>query len=153
MPISPIQPRPVFDSNPKVAKSAINLSNLITAIEKKKIPDPQTRAINEIIAGANDFKGPDQELKKAIDSARSAILKLLEKDLKIVPPAYYQTLWMSVGMAAIGLPLGVAFGAAIGNMAFLGIGLPIGMSIGLALGAGMDSKAKNEGRQLDYKAI
>ncbi|MFC3879241.1 hypothetical protein ACFOSV_03595 [Algoriphagus namhaensis] len=153
MSISPLQPRPVFDSNPKVAKSAINLSNLIIAIEKKKIPDPQTHAINEMIAGVNDFKGPDQELKKSIDTARSAILKLLEKDLKIVPPAYYQTLWMSIGMAAFGLPLGVAFGAAIGNMAFLGIGIPIGMSIGLALGAGMDSKAKNEGRQLDYKAI
>jgi hypothetical protein len=55
-------------------------------------------------------------------------------------------------MSAFGLPLGVAFGAALGNMAFLGIGLPIGMSIGIALGNGMDTKAKNEGRQLEWKS-
>lgn len=76
---------------------------------------------------------------------------MLEKEHKIVPKNYYQSLWMLLGMAAFGLPIGAAFGASIGNMAFLSIGLPIGMVIGLAMGAGMDKKALKEGRQLDVE--
>lgn len=58
---------------------------------------------------------------------------------------------MVLGMPTIGLPIGVAFGASIGNMGLLGIGLPIGMVIGLALGSGMDKKVSKEGRQLNIE--
>ena len=54
-------------------------------------------------------------------------------------------------MSAFGIPLGVAFGASLDNMAFLGIGIPIGMAIGMAVGAGMDKKAFEEGRQLNLE--
>lgn len=153
MPITPLESKPSFDTNPKVAKSAMNLSNLILAVEKKDIPEPQIKAINEIVAGVNAIHGPDKELLKAMVTAKNAILKLLEKELKIVPPAHYQTLWMSLGLAAFGIPIGVAFGAAIGNMGLLGAGMPIGIAIGIAVGISMDTKAKNEGRQLEYKAV
>ncbi|MBT8222071.1 MAG: hypothetical protein KJN96_02760 [Eudoraea sp.] len=56
---------------------------------------------------------------------------------------------MALGMAVFGVPMGVAFGAALDNMAFLGIGIPIGMAIGIAIGTAMDEQAKKEGRQLD----
>jgi hypothetical protein len=54
-------------------------------------------------------------------------------------------------MAAFGIPIGVAFGASLGSMAFLAIGIPIGMVIGLAIGSGMDKKAFEEGRQIDLE--
>ncbi|WP_075349391.1 hypothetical protein [Algoriphagus marinus] len=153
MSIISLSPRPSFETHPKLAKQSLSLENLLTAISRKDIPEAQASKINEIIAGINNFSGPDPELLKAMKAGQAAILKLLEKELKIVPQNHYQTLWMALGMSAIGLPLGVAFGAAIGNMAFLAIGIPIGMSIGIALGNGMDVKAKNEGRQLEWKAI
>lgn len=78
----------------------------------------------------------------------SSLLKLLEKELKLVPKDHYRTRWMVVGMSAFGLPFGVVFGTSLGNMAYLGLGLPIGMGIGIAIGASMDEKAKKEGRQL-----
>ena len=53
------------------------------------------------------------------------------------------------GMSAFGLPLGIVFGASMGNTGLLGIGLPIGMVIGIAVGASMDTKAAKEGRQLN----
>lgn len=56
-------------------------------------------------------------------------------------------------MAVFGVPIGVAFGFGLSNMAFIGIGIPIGMSIGIGIGAAMDKKAKEEGRQLDFENV
>jgi hypothetical protein len=152
MPLTPLTPRPSFEESPKLAKASQNLSTLILAIEKKSIPSIQQQKINEIMAGVNNFPGPDPELLKQIKSAQAAIIKLLEQELKLVPQNHYQLQWMVLGMAAFGIPMGVAFGTALGNLAFMGIGLPIGMGIGIAIGASKDKQAKEEGRQLDWVA-
>ena len=68
-----------------------------------------------------------------------------------MPKKHYRNTWLAVGMAAFGIPLGLAFGATLGNMAFLGIGLPIGMVFGMSVGTNMDKKAFEEGRQLDLE--
>ena len=82
---------------------------------------------------------------------QTKIIKSLEKEFKIVTKNYYRKVWVALGMAAFGIPLGVVFGAILGNMAFLGIGLPIGMVIGIAVGSGLDKKALDENRQLDVE--
>lgn len=152
MPLSTLTFHPSFEENPKLAKATHNLNSLLVAMGKKEIPESQTARINEIIAGINNFSGPHPELLKSLKIGQGAILKLLEKELKIVPQNHYQTLWMVLGMSVFGLPLGVAFGSAKGNMGLLAIGLPIGMGIGIAVGTGMDKKAISEGKQLDWKA-
>lgn len=87
-------------------------------------------------------------MEKLLKTNLSKILKLLEKELKLVPKSHYRNQWMVLGMSAFGLPIGVAFGISIGNLGLLGLGLPIGMAIGIAVGTGMDEKARKEGRQL-----
>ena len=79
------------------------------------------------------------------------MIQVLEKEQKLVPKNYYRKIWLILGMSAFGLPLGVVFGFALDNMAFLGIGLPIGMVIGMAFGAQMDKKAEKEGRQINME--
>ncbi len=153
MSFTQLNDRPSFSTNQKVAKPAMNLKNLIAALEEKSIPEPLTDKFNQIIGGVNDFQGEDKALAKSLKTAYSTITKMLEKDLKIVPPGYYQTQWLVLGMLVFGLPFGVVFGTSLGNMGYLGIGLPIGMSIGIAVGNSMDTKAKAEGRQLDFKPI
>jgi hypothetical protein len=152
MQIAPLSPRPSIETNPKLSKQFNSLQSLLEAIAKKEVPEEQLQKINEIIGGLNVFSGTDPELIKALKAGQSIFIKLLEKELKIVPQNHYQTLWMVLGMSAFGVPLGVAFGAVMGNMALLGIGLPIGMAIGIGVGTGMDTKAKNEGRQLEWKS-
>ena len=152
MSLNQLTSRPSFEENPKLAKAAHNLSTLIAAIAKKSIAPGHEQKINEIISGVNDFPSPDPELLKQIKAAQTAILKLIEQDLKIVSQNHYQLQWLAIGMAAFGIPLGVAFGTALGNMAFLGIGLPIGMGIGIAIGTAKDKQALAEGRQLDWIA-
>lgn len=122
---------------------------LINALNKKDLPEDIVKEINGHIDSINNFTDKDATLIRKISGSRLKILRLVEKRLKLVPKGHYQTLWMAVGMSAFGIPLGLVFGLALDNMAFLGIGLPMGMAFGIALGAGMDKKAQQEGRQLD----
>ncbi|UZD24703.1 hypothetical protein PBT90_15100 [Algoriphagus halophytocola] len=152
MPLSTLTLHPSYESNPKLAKAAHNLSTLLAAIAKKNIPESVEIKINVIIAGVNNFPGQPPQLLKQLKSAQSAILKLLESELGLVAKNHYQLQWLAIGMATFGIPLGVVFGASLGNMAFLGIGLPIGMAIGIAIGTNKDKQAEEEGKQLDWTA-
>jgi len=81
----------------------------------------------------------------------SALLSHLEKEHGLVVPGHYREQWTGLGMAVFGVPLGVAFGTALGNMAYIGIGIPLGLAIGSSIGARKDSEAKREGRQLEVE--
>ncbi len=85
MALTPLAFRPSFEENPKLAKASHNLRSLLVAIGQKTITPGHERKINEIIAGANGFPGPDPELLTQLRSAQTGILKLLEKDLQLVP--------------------------------------------------------------------
>ncbi|MBC7959846.1 MAG: hypothetical protein H7X94_08265, partial [Vallitaleaceae bacterium] len=100
--------------------------------------------INSAAQNGNDFK-------KLIKQKQSKIIKLVEKEAKIVPKNYYRNVWLAVGMSAFGLPIGVAIGLAVKNIGLLAIGLPIGMGIGVVVGTRLDKKAAQEGRQLDVE--
>ena len=123
---------------------------LLDILSERDLPKHIITSINTEIATLNELTGVEKKDCRAVLKHQQKILKQLEKELKLVPKNYYRNLWMVLGMSAFGIPMGVAFGASLGNMAFLGIGLPIGMSVGLAVGSGMDQKAAKEGRQLDF---
>lgn len=122
---------------------------LLVELRKKTLPAEIIKVINEDVNTINTAKGTEKELRKLIRTSLSKTLNRLEKELKIVTKNHFQTRWMAIGMSAFGIPLGAAFGASQGNMAFIGVGIPIGMVIGMAIGADMDKKAFKEGRQLD----
>ncbi|WP_057939706.1 hypothetical protein [Algoriphagus resistens] len=153
MPLSTLSPRPSIAENPKLAKATHNLSTLLVAIEEKGCPESVESQINEIITGVNNFHGPDPQLIKQMGLAQTAILKLVKNELGLVGKNHYQLQWLALGMATFGIPLGIVFGAALGNMAFLGIGLPIGIGVGLAIGSGKDKQAEEQGKQLDWTAM
>lgn len=142
--------RSSFEQKPKLAKASANLNSLLAAIAQKPITPEVEQKINDQISSLNAFSGAEEVLVKQIKSTQSAILKILETDLQLVPKNRYLGLWMAVGMSAFGIPFGVMFGTVLGNMAFLGIGLPIGLGIGTAIGSAKDKKAMEEGRQLDW---
>ena len=106
-------------------------------------------SINQEILLIGEASSDEKTFAKQLSKSQGLILKQLEKELKIVPKNYYRMIFMSIGMAGFGIPLGVAFGLSIGNLAFLGLGLPIGLAIGIAIGTAKDSKAKASGNQLE----
>lgn len=147
MTINELITRQGLKENEKLEKVYNQFERLLVELRKKELPDSIVVSINKDIEALNLVPTGD-ELRIITKKKQSAIIKLLEKELKVVPINYYRNIWLAVGMSAFGIPFGVALGASMGNMALLGVGLPIGMAIGLAVGAGMDKKALNEGRQL-----
>ncbi len=127
----------------------LKLSRLSNDLSKRELPDSLIEAVNQKIEEINTSTETGKPLGKLLSRILADLLKLLEKELKLVPKYHYRNQWMVLGMSAFGLPFGVVFGMSLGNMAFLGIGLPIGMAIGTAVGTSMDEKAKKEGRQLN----
>lgn len=135
----------------KSGKAYSQLEVLLQELRKRTLPDKIVLPINKEIMGVNASLSTENELGKTIKQHQTRILKLLEQDLKIVPKNHYRNLWLAVGMAAFGLPIGVIIGTSTGNIGLLAIGLPIGMLVGAAVGAGMDKKAFKERRQLDVE--
>lgn len=148
MKLTALNDRPELTGASNAGKAYFQLKTLLLELTQKELPDAIMMAINAEIDKVNATSSSERELLKVIKQRQASIIKILEQRLKIVPKNYYRNLWMAVGMAAFGLPIGVVFGLSIGNMGLIAIGLPIGMGIGTVAGTGMDKKAAREGRQL-----
>jgi len=151
MTLSNLQSIPNQGNEPKLQKAFIQFEKVLTEIQKKDLPERVTLPVNKHIDEINITISQGIVSKKLIRKAQSNILKLLEKELKIVPKNYYRNLWMALGMASFGIPIGVAMGTALDNLGLMAIGLPIGLAVGVGVGSGMDKKALDEGRQLDVE--
>lgn len=143
-----IELRQRIPENPKLNTSYIQFEKLLQELRKKQLPPPIITLVNQDVESINSISDTGDELKKALKHAQTKIIKLIEKELKIVPMNYYRNIWLVLGMSAFGLPIGAAIGLSIGNIGLLAVGLPIGMLIGMVIGSTMDKKALQEGRQL-----
>lgn len=151
MEILELNPRTDLASDAKLSAAFDQFSDLLKAVKEKELNTNVVSALNESVQSINNTLLKGKDLTKLIKTKQQGFLKLLEKEQKIVPKNYYRTLWTLLGMTSFGLPMGVAFGMAMGNIGLLGLGLPIGMAIGLAMGSSMDKKAATEGRQLAFE--
>ena len=138
-----------INSNSNLKERVDHFENLLSELRKRALPDALIQSINKAIEEIHTASSQEAQLKNVLRKKQSSIIKMLEKEMKLVPKFYYRNLWMVLGMSAFGIPLGVAFSLSIKNMGFIGIGLPIGMAIGMIVGTNMDKKAFDEGRQLD----
>ena len=135
--------------NERFGKCYQKLHTLVNELKTQKLSTKVIDFINKQIELINVTQ-EEKKLKKQVRLSQQKILRLLEKEHKLVPKGYYRNLWMVLGMSSFGIPMGVAFGAALGNMGLLGIGLPIGMVIGMPLGTKKDNDAAKKGRQLNF---
>lgn len=140
-----------IDKNIKLKEAYIEFEKLLFELRKKDLPDGLVLSINKDIEELNASSSLGDELRKIIKKIQTKNIKLLEKEIKLVPRNYYRKLWTALGMASFGIPLGVALGASLGNMALIGIGMPIGLAIGSGVGSRMDKIAFKQGRQLDVE--
>ena len=135
----------------KLDKRIATFQKLVESLNEKEIKDNIATEINVIIDSLNASSTDEKAFRKQLYKTQTKIIALLKKELKIVPKNHYRNVWMGVGMAAFGVPVGVSYGVVTDNMGLLAVGIPIGMVIGMAVGAGLDKKAKQEGKQLDIE--
>jgi len=143
--------RPGIENNKKGIRRFNYLKKLIDELNKRELPTNIYNSINDKIEEINSFTGSDKEVIKLLRKNTSFIIKFIEKELKLVLKNHYRTQWMAIGLSAFGIPFGVVFGAALKNMAFIGVGIPIGMAMGIAIGTAKDKKALEDGFQLDLE--
>ena len=151
MEILDIQKKSNIEQDPKLLGKYMKFERLLYEIKQKNIPSIIVDSINQIINDINSYIGSNKGLSKKLNKAQSKILNLIEKELKLVTINHYRNLWMALGIAMYGIPLGVLYGIIFENMAFIGIGLPIGLVVGMAIGMTMDKKARKNGNQLNIE--
>lgn len=144
-----IKERPEYALNERQNKKSNCFSSLISELRKRPLSEKEVEAINNEIKNINASTGIEKDFMKTLAKSQASILKVIEKESKLVVKNHYRNLWLVLGMSAFGIPIGVAFGISIGNLGLLGLGFPIGMGIGVAVGTSLDNKAAKEGRQLD----
>ncbi|MGO4912729.1 hypothetical protein [Leeuwenhoekiella sp. W20_SRS_FM14] len=150
MKINSLNTRPNSEEG-KHKKQIIQFKELLDVLNERKLPEFVIQSINKEVDHINGKDYSDKQLYSLLRTSQRHILKLVDKETGIVPNNHYRNLWLALGMSVFGIPLGVAFGAALGNMGLLEIGLPIGMAIGIALGVQKDKKAQAEGKQLNLE--
>lgn len=150
MEIKSLNSRPGIEANKKLKGRFILFEAILNELKKKEIPDEIITVINGQIDEVNAAPDVEKELRMKLKKSQTTILKLIEKELKLVTINHYRNTYLAVGLA-LGVAFGSAFGASLGNMAFMGVGLPIGMAIGIAIGTQKDKEAKENGKQLDLE--
>lgn len=138
-----------IEENKKLVSQYDFLEKLFEELRQKELPLEVIGSINQKLELLNVFSGSDKDLSRLMRKNQSEILQLLEKEFKLVCKGHYQNLWLPVGLAAFGLPMGVLFGISLGSMAYIGLGLPLGMLIGMTYGIFLDKKAQEDGKQLE----
>ncbi|QRX64770.1 hypothetical protein JS578_05950 [Dysgonomonadaceae bacterium zrk40] len=151
MEINELKKRKGIGGNKQLIDSYVQFERLLSELRKRELPDKVVQSINTNIDLIDPAMEPEKAYFKQFRKTQTDILRLIEKELKLVPKNHYRNVWLALGIAAFGVPLGVVFGASLGNMGYLAIGIPFGLSIGLAIGTGLDKKAADEGRQLDVE--
>lgn len=125
---------------------------LLSELRKRELADTIIQTINKEVQEINsNHSSTPNDLRKLVKKKQTAILRLIEKELQLVPKKYYRTLWLALGMTVFGIPLGVLAGVVLGNPSLFMLGLPIGVAIGLTVGITLDRKAVKENRQLNLE--
>ena len=135
----------------KLNRIYIQFRELLEELRKRELPAAIIKSINQDIEELNLTSLTGERLGKVAKQKQRKIIKLLEKELKIVPKNHYRNLWLVLGLCVFGIPIGVVYGHITHHNGMMGIGLPIGMGIGICLGFWLDKKATKEGRQLNVE--
>ena len=152
-----LKEREDISENVKLSRIYIQFQELLKELRKKELPDKIIEFVNQDIEDINSTSFTGNELRKLVKQKQDKIIKLLEKELKIVPKGYYQNHWVASGMC-LGVAFGILFSSMdiFGSIAFgisiaTGFSIGLGMTIGYVTGSRIDKKALKEGRQLDVK--
>lgn len=134
-------------SNEKKYYQVINLNKLINELRKRDLPNNVIEEINLEIEKANKETMTTDIFKQVFISSHN-IIRMLEKQLKLVPKKYYQRRYLAMGIV-FGMTYGSGVGASLNNPVLMISGIPVGIMFGIIIGTGKDNKALKDGRQLD----
>src|SRR6478609_716757 len=122
MNIIELKERQNISDNIKLNRIYVQFGELLKELRKKDLPQKIIESINQDIEELNSTSHTSNDFSKLTKQKQTKIIKIIEKELKIVPKNYYRNIWLALGMSVFGVPIGVAFGSSVGNMGLLAIG-------------------------------
>ena len=141
-----------IDPGSRLHKHYTLMVQTVNAVRNREEPSEQTtQFINTEIEVINSLKTNEKALLKQLVKSKRKVIILLEKEHKLVFKDHYRKHWMGIGLASLGIPIGVSFSVALDNYGFIGSGVPIGLVIGMIIGGNMDKKVEEEGRLLTHQ--
>jgi len=161
MMIIELKEREDFLENAKRNRVYFRFQKLLTELRMRELPHRIIESVNQDIEHINSTSFTGRELRKSVKRKQAKILKLLEKELNIVPKKYYLTQAITVASAvtavlSLSIQMSLEKMTSLGKIGKIGviiaaIGIAICVPIGFVIGLRMDKKAFKEGRQLDMK--
>ena len=106
MDIIKLKDKPEHANDFKLIGMYAQFNALLTELNARSLPEHTVKFVNDKVETLNNLSLPILDLKKLLKQEQTAIIKLLEKEHKIVPKGYYSNLWMLFGFTGIGLPIG-----------------------------------------------
>ena len=151
MEIQQLKQQDIFEQGPMIYKAYKDLQSLLDELRDRTLDQEVITDINKKIDEMNSFRGDEKEYTKQLKKTQQSSLYILHQRMRIVPQNYYRNMWMGLGMAVFGIPMGTVLGLVMENMAFIGAGIAIGVPLGLGIGTNLDKKAAQEGKQLNFE--
>ena len=148
MQLQSLKDRTSFNGNKEKQKFQ-NLQKLILELKKRNLSDELIAVLNKEIELLNGIGNHPRVFKKQLRVSQNKILSKLERKAKIVTKHHYRNMWLALGLAVFGVPIGLILSNILDNSGLIGIGFPFGMFIGIVLGNQMDKKAAVKGNQID----
>ena len=138
---------------PKADELYIQFNSFVDELNNRSISENTINAINREVEEINSFTESGVGMKSLILKKLAVILKLLEKEHKLVPKNYYQNNNLLKDSVVFGVPIGVVIGLITKDMAVISVGMVIAMAFSFVRGRIMDKKALKEGRQFSGELL
>jgi len=126
---------------------------MLTDLKNKDLTETQLQSIEKELAALN-LNTKTENQKKYIRKKLAAFEKYLRDQYSFVSEGFYTAMGVSLGLsfgAGLGLTIGTSIEAGVGTSIGLSMGAGIGMTFGIIIGATKDAEAKKQGRVLKTK--
>ena len=131
----------------------MQFNDFVDELNSRSIVENTINAINREIEEINSSTEIGVSMKSLIVKKLTSILKLLEKEHKLVPKNYYRNNNLLKNSVVFGVPIGIIIGLITKDMALISAGMIIAMAISFVRGRIMDKMALKEGRQFSGKLL
>lgn len=129
-------------------KTYLEYSYLLDEIKEIQLPEPIIRSINRDIEQINYTSRSGGRLRRLIKQKINKVIKILNREVNVVPKRYYSGQWTLVGLLVLLVlnPVFILFD--FSNQGYFGF-LTLLAALGCFFyGRSLDKKAEAEGRQL-----
>tara|TARA_R100001369_G_scaffold22674_3_gene41357 strand:+ start:23973 stop:24431 length:459 start_codon:yes stop_codon:yes gene_type:complete len=123
--------------------------SFLEELRRMELPPEVIVSLNNQLEKLHSFSGSEKQFFKKLKITKAVLLKILYKEVHVVPKNHYRNLWIALGLSAIGIPVGILLSLYLDNSIYIALGIALGSTMGVLIGNYLDNQAEEEGRQIE----